>query len=68
MAKYFRISEIDAETFERMTGDVLDCLQVSIPADDGSVYAAVDEELEDFIEVDLDMFERRMNNGVCNTL
>ena len=57
MAKYFRISEIDAETFERMTGDVLDCLQVSIPADDGSVYAAVDEELEDFIEVDLDMFE-----------
>ena len=59
MAKYFRISEIDAGTFERMTGDVLDCLQVSIPADDGNVYAAVDEELEDFIEVYLDLFDRR---------
>ena len=56
MAKFFRITEIDAETFERMTGDVLDCLQVVIPADDGNVYAAVDEELEDFIEVYLDMF------------
>ena len=57
MAKYFRISEIDAETFERMTGGVLDCLQVSIPADDGNVYAAADEELQDFIEVDLDLFD-----------
>ena len=59
MAKFFRITEIDAETFERMTGDELDCLQVVIPADDGNVYAAVDEELEDFIEVDIDMFDRR---------
>ena len=58
MAKYFRITEIDAETFERMTGDELDCLQVVAPADDGNVYAAVDEELEDFIEVYLDLFDR----------
>ena len=58
MAKYFRITEIDAETFERMTGDELDCLQVVAPADDGNVYAAVDEELEDFIEVYLDLFDK----------
>ena len=57
MAKYFRIFEIDAETFERMTGDVLDCLQTAIPADDGNVYVAVDAEMEDYIEVPLDMFD-----------
>lgn len=59
MARFFRITETDAETFERMTGDTLDCLQVVIPADDGNVYVAVDEELEDFIEIGLDMFEGR---------
>ena len=59
MAKFFRITEIDAETFERMTGDKLDCLHVAIPADDGNVYVAVDEELKDFIEVALDMFDGR---------
>ena len=59
MAKYFRITEIEAETFERMTGDELDCLQVVAPADDGNVYAAVDEELEDSIEVHLDLFDGR---------
>lgn len=58
MAKYFRITEIDAATFEHMTGDELDCLQVAIQADDGNVYAAVDEELEDFLEVYLDLFDR----------
>ena len=64
MAKYFRITEIDAETFERMTGEELDCLEVVAPADDGNVYAAVDEELEDFIEVYLDLFgRRRIDNG-----
>lgn len=44
MAKYFRIAEIDATTFERMTGDELDCLQVTLLADDGNVYVAVDED------------------------
>lgn len=29
MAKYFRITEIDATTFKRMTGNELDCLQVA---------------------------------------
>lgn len=57
MAKYFRIAEIDAATFERMTGDKLDCLQVALLADDGNVYVAVDEDGQDYIEVDLEMFD-----------
>ena len=57
MAKYFRITEIDAATFERMTGDELDCLQVAMLADDGNVYVAVDEDRHDCIDVDLEMFD-----------
>lgn len=58
MAKYFRITEVNAATFERMTGDELDCSQMAIRADDGDVYAAVDEESEDFIEVYLELFDK----------
>lgn len=57
MAKYFKIAEIDAATFEQMTGDELDCLQVVVPADDGNVYVAVDEDRKDYIEIDLEMFD-----------
>ena len=57
MAKYFRIAEIDAATFERMTGDELDCLQVVLLADDGNVYVAVDEDGQDYLDVDLEMFD-----------
>ena len=57
MAKYFRIAEIDAATFERMTGYELDCLQVAMLADDGNVYVAVDEDGQDYIDVDLEMFD-----------
>lgn len=57
MAKYFRITEIDAATFERMTGSELDCLQVAMLADGGNVYVAVDEDRHDCIDVDLEMFD-----------
>ena len=57
MAKYFRITEIDATTFERMTCDELDCLQVALLADDGNVYVAVDEDGQDYIDVDLEIFD-----------
>ena len=57
MAKYFRITEIDAAIFERMAGDKLDCLQVVTLADDGNVYVAVDEDGQDYIDVDLEMFD-----------
>lgn len=57
MAKYFRIAEIDAATFKRMTGNKLNCLQVTMLADDGNVYVAVDEDEQDYIDVDLEMFD-----------
>ena len=57
MAKYFRITEIDAPTFERATGSELDCLQVVVHAKDGNVYVAVDEDRQDCIDVDLEMFD-----------
>ena len=56
MAKYFRVVEIGANRFERMTGTYLDCSQMAVLADDGNVYDAVDDEVEDQIEVDIDMF------------
>lgn len=61
MAKYFRIAEIDATTFECMTGNELDCLQVVILANDGNVYVAVDEVGQDYIDIDLEMFD--INGG-----
>ena len=64
MAKYFRVTEIDAATFKRMTGDELDCLQVVMPADDGNVYVAVDENGQDYIDVGLEMFDT--DGGVKN--
>lgn len=57
MAKYFRIAEIDSATFEKMTGDELDCLQVVVPADDGNVYVAVNDDGQDCIGIDLEMFD-----------
>ena len=56
MAKYFKIAEIDASTFECMTGNELDCLQVTMLADDGNGYVAVDEDRQDYIDVDLETF------------
>ena len=57
MAKYFRIAEIDAATFERITGYELDCLQVAMLADDKNVYVAVDEDGQDYIDVNIEMFD-----------
>ena len=57
MAKYFKIEEINATTFKRMTGQKLDCIQVSVLADDGNMYLAVDEGWQDCIGIDLGMFD-----------
>lgn len=57
MPRYFKITEIDEETYESITGESLDCSQMSIPVD-GDVYVAVDEEAESEISVDLDSFEQ----------
>lgn len=42
MARYFKVAEIDSDTFENATGDTLDCSQLITPAN-GYVYVAVDE-------------------------
>ena len=58
MTKYFRIKEIDYATFERMTGEKLGYFeQVSVLADDGTVYLASKGDRRDYIEIDLEMFE-----------
>ena len=57
MPRYFKITEIDEETYESITGESLDCAQVIAPVD-GDVYVAVDEEDESEICVDLDFFEQ----------
>lgn len=56
-AKYFRIEEIDAATFELMTGQELDCLQLVMLADDGNVYVAADEYNQECLDIDLEMFD-----------
>lgn len=57
MAKYFRIEEIDAATFKLITNQKLDCLQLAMLADDGNVYVAVDEYEQEYLDIDLEMFD-----------
>lgn len=57
MAKYFRITKIDAATFKGMTGQKYDCMQVSVLADDGNVYVAVNDDGQDCLGIDLEMFD-----------
>ena len=57
MAKYFKITEIDSASFKRMTGEELGyCEQVSVLADDGTVYLAVKDDGRDYIELNMNMF------------
>lgn len=64
MAKYFKITEIDSATFKRMTGEKLSYyMQVSVLADDGDVYLAVQDNERDYIEIDLEMFESEVNEN-----
>lgn len=58
MARYFKIIEINEDTFAKQTGEELGCCQLSVPVGK-AVYIAVDEWEEYDIEVPLDMFERR---------
>lgn len=55
MAKYFKIVEIDSDSFIKATGEDLDCSQLVVPTDD-AVYVAVDDE-EYEMSIDMDMFE-----------
>ena len=54
MAKYFKVTEIDSSTFKRMTGEKLGYyVQVSMLANDGTVYLAVNDDKQDYIEIDI---------------
>lgn len=56
MARYFKIVEIDSDSFIEATGEDLDCNQLVVAPTNDAVYVAVDdEEYEMFI--DMDMFE-----------
>lgn len=57
MAKYFKIVEIDEETFAKNTGAELDCAQVVVSVGN-SVFVAVDDDEEYEIAVPIDAFEK----------
>ena len=62
MEKYFKITEIDSATFKRMTGEKLGYyMQVSVLADNGDVYLAVQDNDQDYIEINIEMFESEVN-------
>ena len=56
MSRYFKINEIDADSFINATGDDLNGCQLVVPTDEG-VFVAVDEYSEYEISVDLDCFD-----------
>lgn len=56
MSRYFKIIEIDADTFSETTGEILDCSQVIAPIN-GKVYVAVDDQEEYEMNVPLDSFD-----------
>ena len=60
MARYFKITEIDSDSFIEATGEDLDCCQLVVPTSDG-VYVAVDDE-EDEMNVPMDTVEEVEEN------
>ena len=60
MARYFKIIEIDSDSFIETTGEDLDCCQLVVPTSDG-VYVAVDDE-EDEMNIPMDTFEEVEEN------
>ena len=56
MARYFKITEIDCDSFFQCTGEELDCSQLVVPVI-GYVFVAVDNTDEDEISVPLDSFD-----------
>lgn len=56
MARYFKVTEIDRDSFIEAVGEDLDCTQL-VTACDGIGYTAVDDTEEDEIAIPLDVFE-----------
>lgn len=57
MARYFKIIEIDRDSFVEATGEDLESYSQLIVPVDGLVYGAVDDNEEDVISVPIDFFE-----------
>ncbi len=55
MARYFKVVEIDCDSFIEATGYNLDCLQV-VDVCEGIGYVAIDD-TETEMTIDLDVFE-----------
>lgn len=56
MVRYFKIIEIDSDSFIEATGEDLECYSQLVVPVNGIVYAAVDDE-EDEMNVSMDTFE-----------
>lgn len=61
MARYFKVVEIDSDSFIEVTGEDLDCCQLVVGESDG-VYVAVDESEEDEIQVCLEHFDEEVDD------
>lgn len=55
MTRYFKIVEIDSDSFIEATGEDLDCCQLVVPTNDAVYVAIADEECE--MSIDMDVFE-----------
>jgi hypothetical protein len=55
MARYFKLAEIDRDSFIEATGNDLDCLQ-AVDVCEGIGYVAIADTEEEMI-IDLDVFE-----------
>lgn len=60
MARYFKVIEIDSDSFIGATGEDLDCCQLVVPTDE-AVFVAVDEGDEDEICVSLECFDEEVS-------
>lgn len=59
MARYFKVIEIDFDSFIGATGEDLDCCQLVVPTSE-AVFVAVDEGDEDEIRIPLECFDEEV--------
>ena len=59
MARYFKVIEIDSDSFIGATGEDLDCCQLIVPAAE-AVFVAVNGYDEDEISVPLECFDEEV--------
>lgn len=60
MARYFKLVEIDRDSFVEAVGEDLDCMQLC-SVRDGIIYAAI-EDSEAELEIDLTLLEEADND------